>query len=169
MWRKKDVAKRLCIAEGIYLPKQENAQGIRQFRLVSLLNIDGKIIFGIVANRIIDFVKKNGFVNESVQKAGIPGIPGCIEHAYGIWDDLQEAKRMKENVAVVWLDLANAYGTVLHDMIQKGMDFFWIPEPIQQFVLKYYSLFKMRFTTTEFTTTWQRLEIGIAVKTKTRN
>ena len=162
MWMKKDVAKRWCIAEGIYLPKQENAQGIGQFRPVSLLNIDGKIIFGIVANRIIDFVQKNGFVNESVQKAGIPGIPGCIEHAYGIWDDLQEAKKKKESVAVVWLDLANAYGSVPHDMIKKGMEFFWIPEPIQQFVMKYYSLFKMRFTTTEFTTTWQRLEVGIA-------
>ena len=108
-----------------------------------------------MANRIIDFIQKNGFINESVQKTGIPGIPGCIEHIlYDTWDDLQEPKRMKEKVAVVWLDLANAYGSVPHDMIKKRMELFWIPEPIQQFVMKYYSLFKMRFITTEFTTGW---------------
>lgn len=60
MWRKKLVADRWCLAEGIYLPKEENAHGIAQFRPISLLNIDGKILLGIIAKRIIEFVQRNG-------------------------------------------------------------------------------------------------------------
>lgn len=47
--------------EGIYLPKEETAKDIGQFRPVSLLNIDGKIFFEILGKRIIDFVRKKQF------------------------------------------------------------------------------------------------------------
>ena len=162
MWRSKDVAERWCIAEGIYLPKEEDSKILGQFRPISLLNIDGKIMFGIIANRIIKFVRSNGYINESTQKAGIPGIPGCVEHAYSIWDAIQKAKAEKGDIALIWLDLANAYGSVPHNLIQAAMDFFWIPKEVQKVLLKYYNKFKMRFTTTDFTTEWQSLEVGVA-------
>ena len=162
MWRAKSVAERWCLAEGIYLPKEENSKELGQFRPISLLNIDGKVMFGVIANRIIKFVQKNGFVNESVQKAGIPGIPGCIEHAFAIWESIQHAKKQKEDVAMVWLDLANAYGSVPHQMIHNAMDFFWIPDEVQKMLMAYYNNFKMRFTTSDYTTDWQSLEVGIA-------
>ena len=40
MWRKEKIAERWCMAEGIYLPKEEDACGIVQFRPISLLNIE---------------------------------------------------------------------------------------------------------------------------------
>ena len=49
MWKRKDVADRWAIAEGIYLPKEEESKEIGQFRPISLLNIDGEILFGILA------------------------------------------------------------------------------------------------------------------------
>ena len=162
MWKNKEVAERWSIAEGIYLPKEEDSKDIGQFRPISLLNIDGKIIFGIIAKRIITFVTKNGYVDESNQKAGIPGIPGCVEHAFSIWDAIQDAKVNKKDLSVIWLDLANAYGSVPHVLIEEAMEFFWIPEQVRAMVRKYYDLFKMRFTTGAFTTEWQRLEVGIA-------
>ena len=162
MWKRKDVAERWAIAEGIYLPKEEESKEIGQFRPISLLNIDGKIMFGIVAKRIIAFATENGFIDESNQKAGIPGIPGCVEHAFSIWNAIKEAKDNKHDLSVVWLDLANAYGSVPHVLIDQAMEFFWIPEPVRMMVRKYYDLFKMRFTTGSFTTDWQRLEVGIA-------
>ena len=33
---------------------------------------------GMIAKRTVDYLQRNGYINESVQKAGIPGIPGCI-------------------------------------------------------------------------------------------
>ena len=75
--QKKIVEEWCQLAEGIYLPKEENSADLGQFRLISLLNIDGKILFGIIGYRVIDYAKKNEYIYESVQKAGLPKIPGC--------------------------------------------------------------------------------------------
>ena len=162
MFRKKDAAERWFIAEGIYLPKEEESKEIGQFRTISLLNVDGKIYFGILAARVMGFVQANGYINETVQKAGVPGIPGCVEHAFAIWDAIQKSKEEKGELSVVWLDLANAYGSVPHKLLKMAMEHFWIPEEIQKLMMKYYDNFMMRFTVGDFTTEWQRLEIGIA-------
>ena len=100
-------------------------------------------------------------MNGSVQKVGIPGIPGCIEHAYSIWDIIQEAKVNKKDLKVVWLDLGNAYGSVPHELLFKAMEFFHIPENVKSIMQNYYNKFRMRFATENFTTDWHRLEVGI--------
>ena len=97
-----------------------------------------------------------------MQKAGVHGIPGCVEHAFAIWDAMQKSKEEKGELSVVWLDLANAYGSVPHKLLKMAMEHFWIPEEIQKLMMKYYDNFMMRFTVGDFTTEWQRLEIGIA-------
>ena len=117
---------------------------------------------GILAKRTVTYLKSNGYVDESVQKAGVAGIPGCIEHAFTIWDAIQEAKKTKESLNVVWLDLANAYGSVPHELLMKAMDFFYIPQEVQSIMKEYYDNFRMRSSTEDFTTEWHRLEIGIA-------
>ena len=61
----------------------------------------------------------------------------------------------------MWLDLANAYGSVPHELLFKAMDFFHIPEKVKAVTKNYYNKFKMRFTTEDFTTDWHRLEVGI--------
>lgn len=62
-------------------------------------------MFGITAKRVIEFVQTNGYVNESVQKAVIPGIPGCVEHAFAIWDAIREAKESKGDLSHLALTL----------------------------------------------------------------
>ena len=74
---------------------------------------------------------------------------------------IQEAKRQKKDLSVVWLDLTNAYGSVPHALIEYAMDFFWIPERLKGYVMKYYEEFQMRFSTGEYTTWWVDLEVGI--------
>jgi hypothetical protein len=46
---------------------------------ISLLNAEGKIMFRTLVDIISSFVLENGFVNTSVQRAGIPGFPGWPE------------------------------------------------------------------------------------------
>ena len=117
---------------------------------------------GILAKRTVDFLQNNGYIVESVQKAGIPGIPGCIEHVSTIWEAIQQAKVNKDDLNVIWLDLANAYGSVPHRILLKAMDFFHIPEKVKKLIKCYYDTFRMRFTTERFTTDWHKLEVGIA-------
>lgn len=60
----------------------------------------------------------------------LPGIPGCIEHVFSIWEAINFSKQPNKNLYIVWLDLANAYGSVPHALIQAAIDFFWIPEGV---------------------------------------
>ena len=78
LWVEKDVVEEWCKAEGVYLPKEQNAAKIGQFRPISIINVVCKIFMGILAKRTVAFLQNNGYVGESVQKAGIAGIPGCF-------------------------------------------------------------------------------------------
>lgn len=46
--------------------------------------------------------------------------PDCIKHASVLSQLIHEAKKGKNNLAVVWLDLANAYWSITHKLINKG-------------------------------------------------
>ena len=112
LWKDKEIVKDWCRVEGMYLSKEQNAENIGQFQPISIINVAWKIFMGILLKRTVTYLQSNGYVGESVQKAGVPGIPGCIEHAFTIWDAVQEAKKTNESLNMAWLDLANAYGSV---------------------------------------------------------
>ena len=160
-WREGYVAQEWCLADGVWIPKEENSIGVGSFRPISLLNVEGKIFFGVIARRMTSFLLQNKYINTSVQKAGIPGFPGCLEHAQMIWNSLMTAKREKKELHVVWLDLANAYGSVPHNCIRFALKFFHIPEKVAAILMQYSGNVFMRFTTTDYTTGWQALEVGI--------
>ena len=62
---------------------------------------------------------------------------------------------------VLRLDLANAYGTVPHKLVDLTLKKYHVPERVQQMLKHYFDNFKMRFTVSDYTTSWQRLEVGI--------
>jgi hypothetical protein len=161
LWRKRIIPSSWCIAEGVYIPKESQARELGQFRPISLLNIDGKVFMSVLARRLTAYVMNNRFIDISIQKAGVPGFPGCIEHAHMIWECIQRHKKEKKDLDVIWLDLANAYGSIPHRFLQFALEFFWVPGAVREMVKKYYGQFKMRFTTREYTTQWQPLEVGI--------
>ena len=55
-----------------------------------------------------------------MQKASVPGSPGCLEHS-----------------SMIWLGPVNPYGSVLHALIEYAMDVFWIPERVKDYEMKY--------------------------------
>ena len=79
-------------------------------------------------------------INEEVQKTGLTGVPGCIEHVSTIWSAIQTAKKEKTNISVVWLDLTNAFGSVPHHILFKAMEHFHMPECIRSLMKMYLSL-----------------------------
>ena len=80
-----------------------------------------------------------------------------------IREAIQRAKSVKLNLDVIWLDVANAYGSVSHQMIQLALRMYHVPELIQVMLHDYFSGFRMRFSTNSYTTDWINLEIGIAM------
>ena len=151
-WREGVVVVEWCLADGTWIPKELNSVQLGSFRPISLLNVEGKIFFGVLAKRTTSFLLKNRYIDTSVQKAGIPGFPGCLEHAQMIWNSLMTAKREKKELHVVWLDLANAYGSVPHSLIEFALEFFHIPKKVSNVLMQYFSQAFMRFTTYKYST-----------------
>ncbi|GFO12335.1 reverse transcriptase [Plakobranchus ocellatus] len=80
-----------------------------------------------------------------------------------IWEAIQRAKSEKLNLDVVWLDLANAYGSVPYETIQLALRMYHVPEVIQVMLDDYFNGFRMRFSTNNYTINWINLEAGIAM------
>lgn len=73
------------------------------------------------------------YIDTSVQKAGIPGFSGCLEHSSVLWQLIKEAKKGQKNVAAVWLDLANAYGSFSHKLVWSALELYIImPGNVQE-------------------------------------
>ena len=62
---------------------------------------------------------------------------------------------------MIWLDLANAYGSVLHHLIRIALKIFNFPSKVGEIIMKYFNSAFTKFTVKNYTTRWQALEIGI--------
>lgn len=122
LWDKQIIPKAWRRAGGVFIPKEKKSTTIEQFRQINLLNIEGKI--RVLAQRLTQYLKQNYFIDTSIQKAGITGFSGCLEHNSIIWHQIQMAKREGKDLHVLFLDLANAYGSVPHSVLWAAFDFF---------------------------------------------
>jgi len=161
LWRKRKVPNSWKRAEGVFCPKQENAESIGQFRTISLLSVEGKVFFAIIARRLLKYMMRNHYINTSMQKGGVPGFSGCLEHTSMLTQMLEEARAGKKDLAIVWLDLENAYGSVPHQLIKTALAKYHIPEQARRVITQYLDGLQIRFTVNGMTTSWQNLERGI--------
>ena len=79
-WSNLKISEQWMSADGVYITKEQNSTEINQFQPMSLLNVEGKIIFSVMASLLTKCLTENGYINTSVQKGGIPGVSGCLEH-----------------------------------------------------------------------------------------
>ncbi|KAJ7998423.1 hypothetical protein DPEC_G00204780 [Dallia pectoralis] len=131
---------------GLLHPKAGGLFQLERFRTISLLNVEGKVFFGILAKRLTQFLINNKYIDTSVQKGGVPGVPGCIEHNSVISKIIEDAKRNHGDLAVLWLDLTNTYGTVPHKSVDHTLRAYHVPQRVRLLLGNYFGNFKMRFT-----------------------
>ena len=96
------------------------------------MDVEGKLFFSLLAKRLeLHIIKKNKIIDTSIQKGCISKLPGCWEHMSAVWEELKSSKISKANQTAVWLDIANAYGSIPHQLIflaldRYGVDPIWI-------------------------------------------
>ena len=94
MWR---------ISDGIFIPKVEKAEenNIQYFRQIALMNVEGKLFWALVADRLYnDVVEDNNYIYSSSQKESIGNTSWCWEHTSVVRNALKDA-RSSEKAAVV--------------------------------------------------------------------
>ena len=74
---------------------------------------------------------------------------------------LQHAKRNQRSIAMVWLDLENAYGSVRHMLIQFALKWYHVPQKIAELVFRYYDAIFLKVVTDDWSSTLFHLGIGV--------
>jgi len=80
VWQKGIIPKSWRRAGGVLIQKEKDATDISQFWPICLLNVESKIFFSMIAQRLSSYLEKNKYVDTLVQQASIHGFSGCFEH-----------------------------------------------------------------------------------------
>ncbi|KAJ3614940.1 hypothetical protein NHX12_018509 [Muraenolepis orangiensis] len=160
-WRRGRIPDQWRVAEGVWIPKEENSTQLDQFRIISLLCVEAKVFFSAVSKQLCTYLAENTYIDTSVQKGGISGMPGCLEHTGVVTQLIREARENKGNLSVLWLDLENAFGSIPHKLVQFTLTKHHVPSRCRDLIADYYSNFRMRVSSGAITSSWHKVEIGI--------
>ena len=97
MWKNTTIPECWKRADGCFVPKEENASQVSQFRTISLLSVEYKIFFAVISKRLTAYMIGNKYLDTSVQKGGIPGMSGCIEHVAVLTKQIKDVKKPRKN------------------------------------------------------------------------
>ena len=90
---------------------------ILDFRPISLLNVERKLFFSILSKQLKKHIFSNNLINPSIQKGYMETVSGCWRHISVVWDEFKLKKAEKSNITAIWLDIANVYGSVPHQLL----------------------------------------------------
>lgn len=139
----------------------ENLDMPGEFRPISKTACAGKIVLSIVSDRLQIFLVKNMYIPRKIQKGFLSGIAGCVEHSFMLFEAMKEAKEEKRQIVVSWIDLANAYGSVRHNLIQFALEWFHVPKEMQKLIFNYYEKLMAKVKTKEWTSGFFLFDIGL--------
>ena len=72
-----------------------------------------------------------------------------------------DPERGKGDLTVLWLDLANAYGSMPHKLVEEALKRHHVPPSVCDLIADYYKNFWLRACSSIVTSEWQTLEKGI--------
>ena len=159
--RKQDVPEDWAQAFIVLLSKSDILDKPSEFRPIAITNTVGKIYFSVISDRLQKFMLKNNYIRSLVQKGFLSGIPGCLEHAFTLYEALRDAKIHQKQIVVAWIDLANAYGSVRHNLIQFALNWYHVPMSIQKLIFDYYEKLMAKVQTSEWSTGFFLFDIGL--------
>ena len=98
----------------------------------------GKIYKTIIKDRWLDYKTSNNYFDTRIQKAFMSSVLDCVEHYMKFATAISEALRLHKSLCVCWLDLANAYGSVRHDLIDFSLHHYHAPIRLSNMIQNFY-------------------------------
>ena len=147
-----------------FIPKVTSPlpSNIKDFRPIALLNVEGKLFFSLVAKRLQHhIINNNNFINTLIQKGCMEKVPGCWEHMSLVCSALKDARQNKTSLANVWLDIANAYGSIPHRLILFALKRYGVHEQWITLIQKYYSAIYTKSFSSSAPSDWHQHFRGI--------
>lgn len=131
------------------------------FRPIVLTSCVGKLFTTILKNRWLNYMTHNGYLSSSIQKAFMKATPGCIKHQCKLAAILAEARKNRKSLAVCLLDLANAYSSVHHSLIQFAICHYHSPPQFCNIIQSLCSDLHGTVVTDDWSTAAIPLELGV--------
>ena len=88
-------------------------------------------------------------------------VPGCCKHVSPVWDELKTAKSNKTSITAVWLDIANAYGSIHRQLIFYSLKCYGINPTWIDLLTSYCNGLWSKSFSTKATSGWQKHFRGI--------
>ena len=146
------------------VPKEaalKKPEELGNFRPIALTSCIGKVITSILKNRQLDYMVSNRFLDTNIQKAFTRNIPGCTEQFHKLLAAIQESHQRHKSITVCWLELANAYVSVHHNLINFTLQHYYAPSRFRDVVASLYSNLSAVVTSQSWTTNPIPLQIGV--------
>lgn len=148
VWEKKEIPTAWQKPEGSSFTRKRIHQKLASSTRSAFLT--SKIFFSMVAHRLVAYLQRNKLIDTSIQKAGISGFSGCVEHASIIWLQIQVAKKKGSHLHVVFLDLANVWFSSTQPLVARV--FFRVPAALTNLVKAYFQDIHLCLTIAQYTT-----------------
>lgn len=145
----------------ILLAKSSHLDQCSEFRPIAITCTVGKIFFSVLSDRLQSFMVKNCYIDREIQKGFVSELSGCLEHGYALFEAMREAKEEQRQIVITWIDLANAYGSVRHNLIQFALDWYHVPKKIQKLIFDYYEKLRATVITNDWSTGFFLFDIGL--------
>ena len=126
-------------AEIILIHKGGDPSQPGNFRPIALTSIIPKIFHKIIAKRLEHYLLSNNIFDPSLQKGFLSGVNGTVEHVFAISCILDNAINQGLPLAITFLDLKNAFGSIAHSLIRDMFDHMKLPSQITSYIMNGYS------------------------------
>ena len=120
------------------------------FRPIALSNTIVKTFHLILAHRSTSYLMENKLIDPSIQKAFLPGISGCTEHNAVMEELIKHVRSNKLTAHIAFFDLADAFGSIPHDLILHTLSRNHFPQQVQEYIRSLYSVTRSKVVTKSF-------------------
>lgn len=131
------------------------------YRPIALTSCVGKVFTSIMKDRWLQYMIANGYLDTNIQKVFVRNIPGCTEQYRKLLGAISEAFKRHKSITVCWLDLANAYGSVNHGLIDFTLQHLHATPKFRNTVFNLYSDLNVVVTSPTWTTNPIPLRVGV--------
>ena len=161
VWKEHTVPQSWKVGRQVLIPKSNDTSKPGLMRPITVLNVEGRLFFTLYQQRLCSFMIANHYMKAQVQKAFLPGVAGCVEHATIHSEMFKDAKQSQRAICTSWLDLANAYGSIRHSMVMFVLWWFHVPPSFSRILGTYYNSIFIQVQTKHWSSIWFPLEIGV--------
>ena len=140
----------LVTGRTILLPKNEQTKNAKNYRPIACQNITYKLYTGILNSFLVDHCTSNNIITLE-QAGGKPGSWGCTDQLLINKMILDEVKKNRRNLHLMWFDYKKAFDSVPHDWIIKALELAKVPYEIIRSVQNLMSIWATKLYLSDIT------------------